>query len=200
MLEQRRLHRPRLVRVHRHARLGQDVLAGIERGDRDRGVEVGPRRNDDSVDGRIVEQIDPVVVGPGDVELLRGALRGCRRAIHEADQLDALDLPESGHVSQGRDPAGPDEPDADSIRHLDVPRVRSRFDVRTVARRPFDRLAGIGRMFGAAVQRRCPTRRPGRRPAARFSGAARAGCCWAAARRPTRGRIVSRSSAGRGPG
>ena len=48
-----------LAGVHRHPGLGQDVLAGVERRQGDRAVQVGPGADDDGVDLVVVDQVLP---------------------------------------------------------------------------------------------------------------------------------------------
>ena len=116
-----RQHRPRLVRVHRHARLDEDVLAGRQRGPGDRGVEVWPGGDDHGVNRRIGDERLPARIRARDRQLGGGAGRGLGGPAHDAHQLHAGERPESRDVPRARDPAGPDEPDADPLRHRPPP-------------------------------------------------------------------------------
>jgi hypothetical protein len=68
-------HAAGLGGVHGHARLAQDVLAGVQRGDRDGAVEIGPRPDADCVDGRVGDQVLPPVEDPRNAELTGDELR-----------------------------------------------------------------------------------------------------------------------------
>ena len=50
------------------ARLGQDVLAGLQRGQRDRAVQIRPGADDDGVDVRVGDEVFPALGGARDVE------------------------------------------------------------------------------------------------------------------------------------
>ena len=109
-------HRPGLVGGRGHPRLGQDVLAGLERGDRDRRVEVGPRPDEHGIDPRVGDEGLPVVDRARDPQLGRRPPRRLRRPIGDGDELDAIDRPEPRDVLRPHDPAGPDDPDPDRFR------------------------------------------------------------------------------------
>ena len=102
-------HLPRLVRAHRHARLGQHVLALLQRLECNRVVHIGPRAYDDGVYIRIVEKLRPLVVDPWDTLLARNALARMAGAVDDAQDLDALDGLETRYVGVPRVGAGPDE-------------------------------------------------------------------------------------------
>jgi hypothetical protein len=70
-------HRPRLAREPRHRLLAVDVLAGLERGDRDDRVPMGRRRDDHGVEVFLFEQLAEVGVAAGLAAGLRTARRRC---------------------------------------------------------------------------------------------------------------------------
>ena len=61
--------------VHRHARFAHDMFAGGERGQGDRGVEIGPGADDDGVGVTGVDEFRPGGIDGWDVELGGDALR-----------------------------------------------------------------------------------------------------------------------------
>ena len=91
-------HAPRLGSVHGHARLAQNVLAGVERRQCDRAVHVRPGADADRVDVRRPHEIVPVVVDPGDPELAGDALARLLGAVRDRHQLDAGLRPELRNV------------------------------------------------------------------------------------------------------
>src|SRR5690606_32592634 len=102
-----------------HPRLAEDVLAGLERGDRQGLVHVGPGADADRVHLRVVEHLAPVGRHFRNAELLRDLAARFRRAVGDRDELDALLLQESRNVPLPRVLAGADEADADlPLAHL----------------------------------------------------------------------------------
>src|SRR5690606_5508661 len=74
MAPRRLEHGPRLDGVHRHARLDEDVLAGVEGSDGVFGVPVRPGADTDGIDVRIAEDGVRLRVDVRDAELVRDAL------------------------------------------------------------------------------------------------------------------------------
>ena len=108
-------HASRLGGVHGHARLAQDVLAGVERRQRDRAVHVRPGADADRVDVRRPHEIAPVVVHPGDPELTGDTLAGLPGAVRDRHQLDAGLRPELRNVMLTRVSACAHESYADRL-------------------------------------------------------------------------------------
>ena len=106
-------HGPRILRGGRHPRLGQDVLAGLERGDRDRRVENRPGADEDRVERRVRDERLPRRVGASEPEGVRRAPGRFLGAVGDPDQLDAVDRAEARDVLGRHDPAGADDPDPD---------------------------------------------------------------------------------------
>src|SRR5207247_8467351 len=84
--------------VHGNPGLAEDVLAVLERGQRDRAVHVGPGADTDGVDVAGAHEVPPVVVHRRDAELARDALARLFGAVGDRDQLDAGERPEPGDV------------------------------------------------------------------------------------------------------
>jgi hypothetical protein len=103
MLQRGVEHLAGLVGIPRHARLRQYVLAGVERGQRDRCVQVGPRGHDHRIDRRILDQLAPGCVRPAEVEFGPSLLRGARRAVHDTHQLHARNGLEARDVTRPGD-------------------------------------------------------------------------------------------------
>src|SRR5207244_2020237 len=91
---------------------------------------VRPGADADGIDVGRSDDLAPVVGGPREPELLRGALAGLLAAIGDDDELDAGRRAEPGNVTPAGDPAGADESDSNRlvshrdalIEHQDGPR------------------------------------------------------------------------------
>ncbi len=116
-------HRARVLGGRGHPCLGQDVLAGMERGDRDRRVEDRPGADQHGVDRWIGEQRLPGRVRTVEPERIGGSPRRVLRAVGDADELDAIDRAEPRDVLGRDDPAGADDPDPDRLCHERPPFV-----------------------------------------------------------------------------
>ena len=104
--------------VHRHPGLGQDVLAGVERGEHHRPVHVRPCPDAYGVGVVGVYQILPVVVYDRDAVLVRDSPAGRPAPVGDADQLDSVHLPEARNVAELGVVPGPYQSYADRlVRH-----------------------------------------------------------------------------------
>ena len=104
--------------VHRHPGLGQDVLPRVEGRERDLTVQVRPGSDHDRVDLAILDQLFPVGVNPGDVELPGHPCRGITVAVAHAHDSNARDLPEPWQMATAGDLAGSNDPDSQlALRH-----------------------------------------------------------------------------------
>ena len=123
-VRQRRLeHLARRSGVGRHPCFRQDVLAGLERRDRDRGVEVRPGADEDRIEVRVLHERTPVGDGARDAQLRRHAARRGQGLVRHDGDLDALDRPEPRNVLGAHDLAGPGNADPQHLGHDDAPRV-----------------------------------------------------------------------------
>ncbi len=109
------VHRPGVGEVQSHARLGEDVLTGLQRGLGDDAVHVGMRADPDDVDPGVGHQLLPIVVGALDAELLGGADRGLAAAVDHAVELDPLGPSQAGDVPVADDAARADEANAEGV-------------------------------------------------------------------------------------
>ena len=91
-------HRARLRQVHRHARLAEHVLAGLERRDGELLVHVGPSADANRVDAIVGQELGPIGGDLRDAEFVRHLLGRFGRAVGDGDELDAFLLPEAGDV------------------------------------------------------------------------------------------------------
>ena len=169
-------HRAGILGAGSHPGLGQDVLAGLERADRDRRVEHRPGADQDRVELRVRDELLPGRIGAREPELIGRATRRLLGAVGDPDQLDAVDGAEARDVLARDDPAGADDPDADGVGHGRRPfgvagvlpagpgpvqprrRDRSSAAVRTTAPAATS-LVGSVRLSGQ-VAMRSPTTRP----------------------------------------
>ena len=99
-----------------HARLGQDVFAGVECRASDFAMQIGPRADHDRIDLGIVEQRVPMRIHAGDLKFLGDAGRRLGAAINDADEIDAGDLPETGDVPEPRIATRTDDPNPHALR------------------------------------------------------------------------------------
>ena len=110
------LHHPlRLGRVEAHARFGEDVLAGCQRRQRDRAVQVRPGADDDSVHVAVGDHLFPVGIGARDVEGARCGLGRFGPAVAHGDDVHVGDGPEARNVSSARVGPGSDQPDTQRL-------------------------------------------------------------------------------------
>jgi len=105
-------HFPRLGPVHRHARFAKNMLAGLERGDRERRVHVGPGADADRIHRVVREHFLPVGRHVWDPEFIGDLLRRRRRPVCDGYDLDAFLFLETGNVAASGIAAGADQADA----------------------------------------------------------------------------------------
>jgi len=105
-------HLAALTQIHRHARLTEDMLAGLERRDGDRRVQDRRGTDPDDVEIGPVEHLCPVVEDIGDAELLRNLLRRLRTRIADGDDLHVGQRLQAGQVPLPDDAARADDADA----------------------------------------------------------------------------------------
>src|SRR5215475_14934208 len=84
-------HAVRLGSVHAHARLGQDVLAGVEGGEGYRTMKIRPGANDNGIDLGIANDFFPRRAGAWDVKFARDGGGRFGAAVADGDDLDAGD-------------------------------------------------------------------------------------------------------------
>lgn len=100
--------------VHRHARLGQHVLAGFEGRQGDRAVQIRPGADDDGVEVRVGEQVLPALVGARDAKLARRLRSRDEPPVADRDDLNVGQGAQPGNVPQPGVGPGTDEADAQS--------------------------------------------------------------------------------------
>ena len=91
------------------------MFVGVEGGEDQVAVHIGPGADADGVEGVVVEELGPVVVGLGDFVLVGDALGGLAGAVGDGGDLDAGLLAEAGDVAEGGVGAGADEADAEVL-------------------------------------------------------------------------------------
>ena len=107
-----------LVGVHCHAGLGQHVLAGVQRGQNQVAVHIGPGADAYGVYAVVVQQVNPVVVYRGNLVLGGDTLAGLAAAVGDGDDVHVALLTEAGDVAKTGIGPGPYEADADdSVLH-----------------------------------------------------------------------------------
>ncbi len=89
-------HLAGLAQIHGHARLAENVFAGLERGDSYGRVEDGRRTDPDDVDVAPIEHLGPVAEDFGDLEFLRDGLGRFRTRVAHGDDLDVRQRLQSG--------------------------------------------------------------------------------------------------------
>ena len=107
-----------------HAGLGEHVLAGLQRGNGQRAVHIGPGADADGADGLVLQQLLPTVVDGGDVELVGHHLPGRAGTVGHRGDFDACDLVEAGDVAVAGVAPRADESDSDAFVSHDVLRIR----------------------------------------------------------------------------
>ena len=131
-------HAPRLGRVHRHARLAEDVLARGKRRFGDLRVEVWPRPDHDRIEAGVIDQRAPVRRRALEAELGRGRATRCLRSVRHGDQPHVGNRPKPGHVPVARDGPGAREADAQHAPLLPRPRRQCSDGQTPRTRRPDD--------------------------------------------------------------
>jgi len=119
----RLVHAMRLGGVHAHARLGEHMLAGLERSQGDRAVQVGPGADDHCVDIRQGHNCLPVRADDRDIVLAGYRHAGFVSAIAHRHDLDVGTGTKSGDMPQARVGAGADQPHAQSCMSHGISRV-----------------------------------------------------------------------------
>ena len=77
--------------VEAHAGLGQDMLAGFQGGESDGTVEIGPGADHKRVDGRVGDEVLPMLIGARDRELAGSRKGGGRPAVADRGELHCWD-------------------------------------------------------------------------------------------------------------
>jgi hypothetical protein len=118
VLARLREHRLRLRDVGRHARLREDVLARLERRQRDLGVQVGPGADAHRIDVRRSHDLTPIRRHAGDPMTARNPLRGLPGTIGHNGEFDIRERPKARDVPSPGIVAGTDETDTQArFRH-----------------------------------------------------------------------------------
>ncbi len=91
-------HGMSLKRVHGHARLAENMLAGVQCGDSHRCVHIRPGANADGVYLIVVDHFLPIGSSVWNVELCSRALARFQRSIGNSDDLNTILLVKPGHV------------------------------------------------------------------------------------------------------
>ena len=121
-------HLAPLAQIHRHARLTENVLARLERRDRDRRVQDRRRADPDDVEVGPVEHLGPVVHDFGNVKFLRDALGRFDSRIADRDDLHVGQRQQAGQMPLPDDAARADDADPQFFRRacfelMPAPRV-----------------------------------------------------------------------------
>ena len=106
-----REHRLRLRDVGRHARLREDVLAGLERRPRDLSVQVGPGADAHRIDVGRGHHLTPIRRHAGDPMTARNPLGGLPGTIGHNGEFDIRERPKARDVPSSGVVAGTDETD-----------------------------------------------------------------------------------------
>jgi hypothetical protein len=87
-------------------------------------MHVGPGANDHGVDIRIGQQLVPILIDLGDVELVGDALRGLATAVTDTYELDAIDRLQSREMTHAGIVPGSDGADFDRcLSHIVLPMI-----------------------------------------------------------------------------
>ncbi len=107
------VHDLRLRIVHRHARLAEDVFAGVKRGNGDGLVHVGPCADKNEVEVVAHDEFLPGVFDMGNVKFLCGGFARRAGSVGDRQNFDAVDLTQAGHMAGTADSAQPYDSDPD---------------------------------------------------------------------------------------
>src|SRR5215813_14639062 len=108
----RRQHVAGLLGCRSHAGLGQHVFALLQRRQGERAVQVGPGPDADGIDRIVIQQFLPVVINPGNVELLCYTMTRLAAAIDHPKELHPFNLAKARDVAVADVPTCTDKTDA----------------------------------------------------------------------------------------